>query len=83
MESNEVQVLRVHHIDADEKEDRRVTIAPMNVAALVAHEEDTIVRGRSVREISIMFLDGGNISIAVNHSDLELLETTIGAYSFV
>lgn len=79
---NEVQVLRVHHFDEDEKEDRRVTIAPMNVLALVAKEEDTVVRGRTLREVSVMFLDGGSVALCVNHSDLELLETTIGAYSF-
>ena len=76
----DVQVLRVHHYDEDESQDRRITIAPANVDSLVVKTEDTQVRGRSVREVTVLFSQGQTIAIAINHADLELLESTVGAF---
>jgi hypothetical protein len=76
----DLQTLRIHHYGEVEADDRRITVAPINVVALSAKTEDNTVQGRSVREIAVIFLDGGQIVVNVNHADLELLEGTIGAF---
>jgi hypothetical protein len=78
----EMQTLRVHSYGETPEDDRRVTIAPNNVVALAASTDDVQVQGRSLRAISVLFVDGGAMDLVVDHADLQLLEDTIGAYSF-
>ena len=78
----EMQTLRVHSYGETAEDDRRVTIAPNNVVALAASTEDTQVQGRTLRGVSVLFIDGGSMDLVVDHADLQLLETTIGAFSF-
>jgi len=78
----EMQTLRVHSYGDVAEDDRRVTIAPNNVVALAASTDDVQVQGRSLRAISVLFVDGGAMDLVVDHADLQLLEDTIGAYSF-
>jgi hypothetical protein len=78
----EMNTLRVHSYGVVPEDDRRVTIAPANVIALAGETDDIQVQGRSLRNISVLFVDGGSMDLVVDHADLELLENTIGAYSF-
>ncbi len=78
MQSN---ILRVHHYGDTPEEDRRVTLSPMDVSVLLAETEDATVQGRAVRRVTVVLSSGG-IELAVNHSDLELLENTIGFFCF-
>ena len=78
----EMHTLRVYHYGATPEEDRRITLSPANVAMLASETEDVQVQGRTVRNISVLFVDGGSVGVTVAHDDLELLEATIGAYCF-
>lgn len=76
----EFQTLTVHHYAEDPKEDKRITLAPMNITALAADVEDMTVNGRSVRAVMVLFMDGGSIAVSVNHADLQLMESAIGSF---
>lgn len=77
----EFQTLTVYHYGDDSKEDRRITIGPMNVAVVAAATEDVTAQGRSLRGVTVMFLDGASLDLRINHADLEKLEMAIGGYS--
>ena len=76
----EFQKLTVHNYGATAEEDRRITLAPANINLAAATTEDSIVNGRSVRVVTILFVDGGSVDITVNHADLSLLEEAIGTF---
>jgi hypothetical protein len=77
-----IQVLTVHHHDLEnEKEDRRITISPMNIAAIAAKIEEVEIRGRQLVHITVMLLDGENLDLFVNHADAELLEKATGSFA--
>ena len=78
MEFKKLTVL--HHASLKEDE-RRITISPGSVSLIAAKTEDIIINGRSLREVSVLFMDGESIEMVVNHSDLEAMEEAIGAYS--
>ena len=78
----EMQKLTVYHYGETPEEDRRVTLSPQMVVAVVAEIEDTTVQGRTVRNVTVLASDGGNLPLSINHEDLEKLESVIGAYSF-
>ena len=75
-----MQVLRVHHYGETAEEDRRITIAPAQVSVIAAEVDDVQLQGRSVRKTTILMSDGASIDVNVNHADLDLLETTVGAF---
>jgi hypothetical protein len=79
----ELQKLTVHHYGETSVEDRRITLSPMNIMGMAAEVEDVTVNGRSVRNVSVLFLEGGSIGLCVNHSDLSLLESAIGTFALV
>jgi hypothetical protein len=74
------QTLRVQNYGKTAAEDRRITISPMHAIFCSAKTEDTVLDGRSLREVDVYFDGGGVLPIIVNHSDLELLENTIGFF---
>ena len=76
----EMQRLTVHCYAEDAKEERRVTLSPMNVTLIAAEIDDVVVNNRSVRKVSVLFTDGGSVDLIVNHSDLSLLESAIGSF---
>jgi len=77
----ELQKLTLHHYSADPSEERRITLSPNNIAVVAAHVEDVVVNGRSLRSVSVLFLDQGAVDLLLNHSDLELLESAVGSFS--
>ena len=79
---SEMSTLRVAHYGETPEEDRRITLAPANICAIAAETEDVQVQGRTLRNVSVLFIDGGSMALTVDHSDLELLENTVGAYCF-
>ena len=78
----EMQKLTVHHYAENQADDRRITISPGNITVVSAEIEDVHVRGLALRNVAILFLDGGSLEICVNHSDLTQLEEATGSYSF-
>ncbi len=76
----DLQKLTITHYEEDSKDDRRVTLSPGNVGMIAAEIDDCTVNNRSVRKVSILFLDGNSVELTVNHADLELLETAIGSF---
>jgi len=76
----EFQKLTVYCYNEDPKEDRRITLSPINITIIAAHVEDEVINGRSLRRVAILFVDGGSVEMLVNHSDLELLEGAIGSF---
>ena len=76
----EFQKLTVHHYGETAEDDRRITLSPQNIHLVAAKVEDSNVNGRSVREVTVLFTDGGSADMVVNHSDLELLESAIGSF---
>ena len=78
----ELQKLTVHHYSDKPEEEKRVTLAPMHIIAIMAGIEDITVNNRSVRSVGILFSDGGSIELNLNHSDMSTLESAIGSYCF-
>lgn len=78
----QLQKLTVHHYAEIAEEERRITLSPMNITVIAANVEDTLVNGRSVRPVTVLFTDGGSIDLVVNHADLELLESAVGTFCF-
>jgi hypothetical protein len=76
----EFQKLTVHHYADNTVDDKRITISPSNVAMIAADVDDSTVNGRSVRHVTVLFLDGGSATISINHQDLETLEGAIGSF---
>ena len=76
----ELQKLTLHHYGETTADDRRITLAPMNITVVAAQIEDTVVNGRTLRSVSVLMTDGGAIDLNLNHSDLETLEAAVGSY---
>jgi hypothetical protein len=72
--------LTVHHYSEDPTEERRITISPMNITVIAAAIDDIKIGPRTVRAISVLFVDGGSIELNVSHMDLEVLEEAVGSY---
>ena len=77
----EFKNLTITHYAAVKEEERRITMSPSNIALIAAKTEDVEINGRSLREVSVLFMDGESVDVVVNHSDLQLMEEAIGAYS--
>jgi hypothetical protein len=75
------QKLTVYHYSNDPTEERRITISPNLVTVIAAGVSDIVINGRSVRNVTVLFTDGGSIDLNINHLDLEALEGAIGTYS--
>ena len=78
----ELNKLTVHHYADNANEEKRITLSPQNIVVAAAAIEDTQVNGRSVRNVTVLFVDGGSIDLVVNHSDLEMIEQAVGTYYF-
>jgi hypothetical protein len=77
----QLQVLRVfHYDDKDPNENKRITLSPMNIAAVTADVEDVVIQGRSLRKTSVIMMDAGTLPLNINHQDLELLERAVGSF---
>ncbi len=75
------QKLTVYHYADKPEEERRITISPNLVTVVAAGVSDITINGRSLRNVTILFTDGGSIDVNINHLDLETLESAIGTYS--
>jgi hypothetical protein len=64
------------------EDERRVTLSPQLITVVAAQIEDVQVNGRSLRAVSVLFMDGGSVDLLLNHQDLETLETAVGSYGF-
>ena len=76
----EFQKLTVQNYSDDPQQRRRITLSPPNITVIAAALEDVTVEGRSARNVTVLFIDGGSIDLCVNHSDLSMLEEAIGSY---
>lgn len=74
------EVLTVHHYSENLEEEKRVTLSPGNILVVAAAVEDIQIRGRSLREVSVLLTDGESADLIINHSDLEKLEKCVGSY---
>lgn len=75
-----MKVLTVHCYAEDPSQERRVTLSPGLITVIAAGTEDVEINGKARRLAQVMFMDGGTVDLFVDHSDLLLLEETIGAY---
>jgi hypothetical protein len=75
-----MEQLTLHHYSVDPKEERRVTLSPMNIQLVAAEVEDVVINGRSVRNVTILFSEGGNVDLTINHADLMQLERAVGSF---
>lgn len=78
----EMYKLTLTHYAEKPEEERRITLSPQLITVVAAQVEDIQVNGRSLRAVSVLFMDGGAIDLLLNHADLETLETAIGSYGF-
>jgi len=76
----EFQKLTVHTYSETIEDERRITIAPMKVVMIAAKLEDIMIRGLSVRPITVLFDDGEATDLVVNSQDLLLLEDAVGSF---
>lgn len=72
--------LTVHHYSENPEEERRVTLSPGQISFVAIGVEDITVGSRSLRSVTVMFMDGGSVDLVVNHSDMEMLESAVGTY---
>lgn len=75
-----VSILRFDHYGEKADENKRMTLSPSNICGLAAGIEDVIIQGRSLRRVAVLLVDGGQLEVTVNHSDLELLERAVGSF---
>lgn len=75
-----LRVLRVDHYGDTEQDNKRFTLAPTEVVALIADPDDVAIQGRQLRRVTALMKDGMSIDLIVNHADLESLEKAVGAY---
>ena len=76
-----LQVLTVLHYGETESENKRITLSPMNVCLVAADAEDCTVQSRSLRKVSVLFVEGGSVDLCVNHSDMTNIEQAVGTYA--
>lgn len=76
----ELRVLTLQHYSENIEDERRITLSVEKINLVAAHTDDVSVRGISIRNLSVLFEDGGAIDLALNHQDLETLERAVGAY---
>jgi len=76
----EMEILTLHHYGEKTEDDRRITFSPGMITAVSAADEDVVVNGRTVRNASVLFADGGTLDVCVNHGDLQLLERAVGSF---
>jgi len=75
-----IQKLTVHGYSENSADERRVTLSPSQIVSVIAEVEDVTINNRSLRNVCVVFLDGGSMDIILNHGDLELLESAIGNF---
>ncbi len=78
----ELQKLTLHHYGETTADDRRMTLSPSMITVVAVQVDDTVVNGRTLRGLTVLFVDGGSIDLTVNHSDLEMLEAAVGSFGF-
>lgn len=78
----EMKKLTVHCYAENLEDERRVTLSPMNINVVAAEIDDVKVNNRSLRHVTILLSDGGSIDLLLNHADLDLLESVVGAFCF-
>lgn len=78
----EMYKLTVHNYAEKPEDERRITLSPQLITVVAAMIDDVQVNGRSLRQTSVLFVDGGSVDLLLNHADLETLETAIGSYGF-
>ena len=76
----EMKQLTVYHYGDTSEEDRRVTLSLHMIVGLSAKTEDTVLNGRSLREVSVLLVEGEKEELLINHQDLESLELAVGSY---
>lgn len=76
----ELQKLTIHCYAETPEEERRITLNPSKIVLLAAGTEDLQLNGRSLRRVTVLFDEGENVDVLVNHSDLELMETAVGTF---
>jgi hypothetical protein len=74
-----VQKLTVHGYAEDVVDERRITFNPEHIISIIAGAEDVVVNNRSLRYVTVLFIDGGSVDAILNHGDLELIENAIGS----
>jgi len=72
--------LTVHNYAEKPEEERRITLSPANIVLVAAAVEDITVNGRSLRNVTVLFVDGGSADLLINHQDLQTLESAVGSY---
>ena len=77
-----MQKLTVHCYAEKPEDERRITLSPQLITVVAAMIDDIHVNGRSLRQTSVLFVDGGSVDLLLNHQDLQTLETAIGSYGF-
>lgn len=75
-----MKCLTVHCYAEDPAQERRVTLSPGLITVIAAATEDTTIRGKARRMVTVMFMDGGSVDLALDHADLTMLEEAIGGF---
>jgi hypothetical protein len=76
----ELQKLTVRNYDELPENEKRITLSPDKINLVAAGIEDIKINGRALRQVTVLFLDGGSVDLVVDHADLELLEGAIGSF---
>lgn len=80
MDEMDVRVLTLISYGDNDEEIVRVTIAPQNVAFLIANTVDVVKFGLRLKKTNVMLMDGGSVELFITDMDLTTLERAVGTY---
>lgn len=80
MDEMDVRILTLTSYGDNDSEIVRVTIAPHNVAFVIANTVDTVKFGQKLKKTNVMLLDGGSVELFITDLDLTTLERAVGTY---
>ena len=76
-------ILKVtNYVSDDSAENKIVTISPMVIKAVFADEVASIRQGKAVKNVTLLLVEGDEIALTINDSDLYTLEDIVGGYDF-
>ena len=78
----DMNVLTITSYGDQPEDDCTITMSPMAIKMLKAKSLSEVRQGRSVRRLTIFFLDGEFEEIYVNEVDLSTIEGIVGGYGF-
>lgn len=76
------KILKVTHYGDSPEENKEVTISPVVVKMVFADVAPSFKQNRSVKNISLLLMEGDTVELCISESELYTLEEVVGLYDF-